>query len=459
MSERLGLWEGYGVEVEMMIVDAGRLDVRPVADRLFEAMGWAPEAGEPEAERGDDASPAEGPLAVPGDGRRDGEEASVAAASDLEVEGIGWSNEVALHVLELKTPGPAEALEGLAARFQESVRAAGEALEGLGCRLLPGGAHPWMYPADEFWIWPHEYTDVYRAYDRIFSCRGHGWANLQSAHLNLPFRGDEEFGRLHEAVRLVLPLMPALAASSPILEGAVGPALDNRLLTYRDNSRRVPSVTGDVVPEPAATEAEYRERILEPIYRDLEAHDPDGLLRHEWVNSRGAIARFGRGSIEIRVLDAQECPRMDLTVLAAVAAAVRRAAEVLDAEPDAAADAAQPTLVELMERTTRHARAGRIDAGTGPLYQRVLDLPGVPRRAGDVWEALLEETLLAEGAPEEWRGPAEVLLEEGTLAERILAALGLGWPRDAGERPGREPLREVYSGLADALAAGEPFRP
>jgi hypothetical protein len=32
------------------------------------------------------------------------------------------------------------------------------------------------------------------------------------------------------------------------------------------------------------------------------------VLRHEWVNARGAIARFDRSAIEIRVLDVAECP-------------------------------------------------------------------------------------------------------------------------------------------------------
>jgi hypothetical protein len=33
----LGLFEGFGIELEYMIVDAGTLDVRPIADRLIEA--------------------------------------------------------------------------------------------------------------------------------------------------------------------------------------------------------------------------------------------------------------------------------------------------------------------------------------------------------------------------------------------------------------------------------------
>ena len=34
-----------------------------------------------------------------------------------------------------------------------------------------------------------------------------------------------------------------------------------------------------------------------------------------WVNSRGATARFDRGTIEIRLLDIQECPAADLAII------------------------------------------------------------------------------------------------------------------------------------------------
>ena len=46
--------------------------------------------------------------------------------------------------------------------------------------------------------------------------------------------------------------------------------------------------------------AAYERDILQRIYSDLEPLDPEGVLRHEWVNARGAIARFDRGTVEIR---------------------------------------------------------------------------------------------------------------------------------------------------------------
>ena len=210
-------------------------------------------------------------------------------------------------MIELKTNGPAPRLSGLAERFAGEVEQIDALLAPLGARLMPTAMHPWMDPTREFRLWPHGGRQIYQAFDRIFDCRGHGWANLQSTHLNLPFANDEEFGRLHAAVRAILPLLPALAASSPFVEGRHPGILDARLDFYRTNARRVPSVTGQVIPEPVFTRSGY-EALLETIYADLAPLDPAGTLRHEWVNARGCIARFDRMALEIRLLDVQECP-------------------------------------------------------------------------------------------------------------------------------------------------------
>src|SRR5690606_23982103 len=144
-----------------------------------------------------------------------------------------------------------------------------------------------------------------------------------SAHLNLPFADDEEFARLHAAIRLLLPILPGLAASSPAMDGIPTGIADNRLVAYRSNCAKIPSITGDVVPETYRSMDEYQERLLARIYADLAPHDPDGILRHEWVNARGAIARFERMAIEIRVLDVQECPAADVAFAAAIIGTLR----------------------------------------------------------------------------------------------------------------------------------------
>lgn len=411
----LGLWQGVGVEVEYMIVDAPSLDVRPIADLLLASV--AGEEGASEVSRGP----------------------------------VSWSNELALHVIEFKTDGPAESFAGLADRFQRSVEEASHHLAPLGARLLPGGMHPWMDPARELRLWPHEYNEVYRAFDRIFGCAGHGWANLQSTHVNLPYRGDDEFFRLHEAIRMVLPLIPALAASSPVFDGSRGPALDNRLLAYRGNAKSIPSVSGRVVPERVRSQAEYRRNVLGRVYEDLRPSDPEGVLRHEWVNARGAIARMERGSIEVRVIDSQESARADVAVAAAVFHAVRFLVEGGLRDPESARDVDMDTLTDVLERTIWQGERAFVE----PLeYRAVLGMEGrAAPTAAEVWRHLIEVGAQTDPAAHEWAEALDTIVEQGPLARRILESLGEGG--SAGKA--RERLAAVYERLAECISRGDIF--
>ena len=148
----LHLFDAHGVEVEYMLVDAETLDVAPAADELLEA--------------------AAGKL-----------------VDVFENGDVAWNNELALHVLELNCNGPRRSLAGLGRAFADNVVLANSKLDSGGRRLMGTAMHPWMDPEDVV-LWPHGAHDVYDAFDRIFSCKGHGWANLQSMQINLPFAGD-----------------------------------------------------------------------------------------------------------------------------------------------------------------------------------------------------------------------------------------------------------------------------
>jgi hypothetical protein len=392
---------------------------------------------------------------------------------DYEGEKIAWSNELVLHVIELKTNGPASSLDRLPELFQSDVRRINSILRSRHARLMPTAMHPWMDPATETHLWPHDYSAVYEAFDRIFGCSGHGWSNLQSMHINLPFGNDEEFGRLHAAIRLLLPILPALAASSPIVEGRVTGLLDTRLEFYRNNSKRVPAVAGAVIPERAETRAAYEREILGKVYEGLAPFDPDGILRYEWANARGAIARFDRDAIEIRVLDIQECPRADLAIAAAIVAALRAILEERWAPLARVRAWPGEPLASLFRSTLRAADTTSIeDAG----YLALFGLNRSPATTGELWGHLLRETLLSGGDAELWREPLETVLREGPLARRILTRLGRVRARSAGSVPSgggsvwpfgaageggdavsRDEITSVYRELCDCLAQGTLF--
>lgn len=402
----LHLFEGYGIELEYMLIEGTTARIAPVADALLREASGSP---------------------VP--------------TSDHEDGDLAWSNELVQHVIELKTNGPAPRLQGLAEVFQDGVRRINGLLAPRGVRLSGGAMHPFMDPRTETVLWPHETTEVYHAYDRIFGCSGHGWSNLQSMHINLPFADDGEFARLHLAVRAALPLLPCLAASSPFADGLAPGPLDLRMQAYARNSARIPSMAGRVVPEPVTSRAQYEAEVLGRLYADLAPHDPEGLLRHEFANARGAIARFDRMAIEIRILDLQEHPAADLGVAGAVVALVRALAEERWAPLTQLAALDTEALAVGLERSVV---AGEEVTFEDPALLRALGRTPAERRGGTLWSELLDE-LQPEVDPA-CADALSLILREGTLATRML--------RRAGPQPSPEALRELVLELADCLDEG-----
>jgi gamma-glutamyl:cysteine ligase YbdK (ATP-grasp superfamily) len=406
------LFEVYGIEIESMLVDATTFDVSPKADLVLRSA---------EAQRRGVAAAQCEWTGDFGDGR------------------IEWSNELVNHVVEFKTAVPERDLAGLAEAFRASQRRCDALARAHGARLVPGAMHPWMDPRRETHLWRHDNQEVYSAYDRLFDCKRHGWSNLQSVHLNLPFANDDEFARLMAAVRVVLPLVPALAAGSPFVEGRLTGLLDNRLEVYRTNSAKVGAMTGAVIPEQAFDRDTYRRVVFDAIDAQLAALGADEILFGvEWTNARGAIARFDRMAIEIRLIDAQECAAADVAVAAAVAALVRGLVEERWSSAAQQRAFGGEALLGLLVDATACGRKAVVPPGFAALF-------GAER-------ATTASDLLRSCVPQVFRGPAEleeplrIALEVGTLSERLVAALG---PRPAAEQP-----RRVLAGLLERLANG-----
>lgn len=405
------LFDAFGIEMEYMLVDAQSLNVRPVADQLLESMAGVP-------------------------------------TGDVEVGPITWSNELALHVIELKTTDPAKSLLWLPNLFENAIAELKDHLTPLGLRLLPTAMHPWMDPTQETKLWPHEYSDVYQTYDRIFNCRQHGWSNVQSVHLNLPFSGDEEFAKLHAAVRILSPLLPALAASSPVIEGAYTGFLDSRMEHYARHCEQVPTLTGRLIPEPIYTEASYRKEIFESIRSDMLPHDPQGVMQVEFLNARGAIARFDRGSIELRLMDVQEYPAADVAICAGVTAVLRAMCQEKWSSWSAQQTHSTESLVQILASTSRDAERATIEDAAFLAHFGVSKSKISARR---LWAKILSEVRSSDTSLDGLFAPLEVILESGSLASRIQHALGPDFSK--------ERLFDVYRELADCLVRWESFQP
>lgn len=408
--EPLHLFEGYGIEMEYMLVNESSLAVYPAVDKLLTKVA----------------------------GR---------LTEDFERDDIAWSNELVLHVLELKTNGPASNLTGLAEKFQENVAYINNLLTTERAMLMPTGAHPLMNPDTETKLWPHGCRDIYNAFNKIFDCRGHGWSNLQSTHLNLPFATDTEFAVLHTAIRLLLPIMPALSASTPIMGGKLTGMQDTRLQYYLTNQVKIPSITGHVVPEAVFSRADYEENVLKRIYADIAPYDPNKVLQFEWLNSRGAIARFDRNAIEIRILDIQECPRADLGLIALIVSTLHAITDERWADFTSQAEWSEQELSKIWRDVIQTGQATVIN---NPEYLRVLGFAGSSATVGELWQHIYMDVFNEYDEYEPGlKQSIEWILEKGSLSERIT--------RRVKHNCSAGMIHEVYSELADCLAKGQLF--
>ncbi len=402
------LFEVYGIELEYMLVQRSNLKVNPIVDKLLTKKNGS-------------------------------------LTTDVENGKIEWSNELVSHVVEMKTNGPTDDIDHLAALFAENVQEMNQLLEDFDTCLLPTAAHPFMDPDTETRLWQHHYSKIYALYNKIFDCKGHGWSNVQSMHINLPFFDDAEFEKLHAAVRILLPIIPGLAASSPVLDGEFTGYKDARMHYYKSNQKEIPHMTGKVIPEQVFNKADYYKTIFEPITEAIKPFDTEKILDHHFLNSRGAISRFDRNAIEIRVIDIQENPSADI----AIAAFIIEALKLLVSEELISLNDQktwhEDELFQIFDEVIKNAENTLI---TDKKYLAIFDLD----RDCDVraiWKKVYE--LVGGKLTEDQQNHIEFLIQNGSLSTRILKALRSDFAQGN--------IKKVYARLAECLQENRMFRP
>jgi len=396
-----------GLEIEYMLVDKESLTVQPKSDLILKHLAGA-EVNE----------------AILGD--------------------IALSNELVMHVIELKNNGPKPPDEQIANQFHQAIIQLQPILDEYQLLLLPTAAHPWMDPLVETKRWPHGNKDIYQQYDKIFDCRGHGWANLQSMHVNMPFNNDAEFCQLHNSIRILLPLLPALAASSPFLSGNRTPFLDSRLDFYGKNQQKIPSITGEIIPDFISSKAQYEAEILKPMYQDIKEYDPKGFLQYEWLNSRGAIPKFEYNAIEIRILDSQECVIADIAIAKAIHAILKNWYEKDFKIPF---EKTYPTenLRAIFDKAIKYGLNVCIDD------HKLLEQFGVLNKQSmnirDLWTFLIEQ--ISHNLDHKSQLALEHILKNGNLSERLINACRNDFSKDK--------LKFIYRQLGECLVTNQQF--
>lgn len=408
MKKKYHLFEVYGIELEYMLVKNHSLKVAAKVDALLTKKA--------------------GTL-----------------TADIENGDIAWSNELVAHVVELKTNGPTDNTDDLSEKFHANILEINRLLQPLDLQLLGTAAHPLMQPDTDTQLWKHSYSEVYALYNTIFNCKGHGWSNLQSTHLNLPFYDDTEFEKLHAAIRVLLPLLPGLCASSPILEGKITGFKDTRLAYYKTNQKEIPELTGLVIPEACFSKAEYRATIFEPIKRAIQPYDKDKILDQHFLNSRGAIARFDRNAIEIRLMDIQECPKADIAICALVIAVLKALVNESFCSLEAQKLWTKEDLFDILDDAITYAEDSQIKNLD---YLHIFGLKATSN-INQVWNHLYQS--VKPNLHASHYAAIEVILEQGTLATRLLHALG--------EASSEQQMIAIYQRLQACLQSNTMFQP
>jgi gamma-glutamyl:cysteine ligase YbdK (ATP-grasp superfamily) len=408
MGKKYHLFEVYGIELEYMLVSTDTFKVTPIVDLLLTKKNGS-------------------------------------LTSDIENGKIAWSNELVAHVLELKTNGPTNDLNNLPENFHANVVEINALLKEFKVQLMPTASHPLMNPDTDTQLWKHSYSEVYALYNRIFNCKGHGWSNVQSTHINLPFFNDEEFEKLHAAVRIILPLIPGLCASSPILEGKNTGFKDTRLKYYKTNQKEIPEMTGKVIPENVFTKKEYHQTIFEPIQKAIKPFDTENILDHHFLNSRGAISRFDRNAIEIRLIDIQECPKADIAVCVLIIEVLKLLVNESLVSLEHQKKWEKEPLFDILNDAIKNSENSVI---TNLDYLKLFGLKEAINQQ-NVWKHLFN---LVKGTINESHLEAlNTILTQGTLATRILKAIDTDFSEAN--------IKKVYTNLGVCLQKNEVFNP
>jgi gamma-glutamyl:cysteine ligase YbdK (ATP-grasp superfamily) len=353
--------------------------------------------------------------------------------NNISRSGFIFGKELQKHVVEFKAATPFRSPICFEETMQKAVDEITNVLDRFGAQLLGTGMHPTL-GLNETRVWDHRDKHIYEALDHIFNLKQHGWLNIQSFQLNLPYLNEEEGVKLYNILVNILPYIVAISASSPIYESKFGEFLDNRLHFYWINQTKIPSITGSIIPKPIDSFETYRNLTIQRYSADLmKINAPISLINKDWINSRGAIFRFDRRTIEIRIMDEQECIKADVALSCFIRALIRGLMQNIDLE------ISHPTLIKdlrLMMKDGLNAKVNHFESTT----------------ARDMCRYLL--SIAYENASKEERSYLKIIkkkIEDGSLAENIVRHIR----RRAQKTDLSEAILSVYSTLALKLRTNE----
>ena len=270
-----------------------------------------------------------------------------------------------MHKLVLCLKEPASSFVGLDKAFHSNILRVLNELKSHGAKLLAGAVHPWI--------------DV---------------MNFKGMQLHLPFRTEEDVRHLHSSLRILIPIIPAIAAASPFSKGDRTGFLDYRMHL---GSSTVPQIP-DVKPTPEV---------------------------------------FGSTSYEIKAADSQECPKADLAIAESIFITARGLAAGKWNTRKFYETFSTNDLFAILVACIKSGEDAMIDNLS---YLRCFGLKK-PVLAKELWEKIFEELL---NKKMHFYETFSEILKHGTLAKRLLKAY-----KKVGS------LKPIYEELSKALETNQ----
>ena len=332
--------------------------------------------------------------------------------NEFRYGGVNVSKELQKHVIELVPATPHTSLASMERQLYGGLMRFCQATSGR-YTMLGLGMHPFLTLDQTAW-WDHEDLEIYEEYDRLFCLRQHGWLNIQALQVNVHYDSEEGMVEMFNRLRSFIPFLVAVTASSPMVEGRLTGAMDNRLLYYRQNQKRVPLICNNIIPERLGSMKQHDD-ILGSIYAGLRGIGGHELCR-EWIDSRGVVIRPHRECLELKACDEQECLRSDMAVTAFVLSLLRADLELEDDHD---------SLLDMNEAAIR--------GGTASCRPELLRL----------YDAAFEAATCEERS---YLPIVRKRIEEGSVAEIVTERMADG-----------EDALELFRGLASCLSENRPL--
>jgi hypothetical protein len=114
----------------------------------------------------------------------------------VEQPSFTFGKEMQLHVMEVKATFPFKSPIQFEETMQNAVSTLNQIVKKQGALLLGTGMNPMLQLKDTA-VWPHYHRKIYQEYGKIFNLNQHGWLNIQSFHLNLPFQKEADGIQIH----------------------------------------------------------------------------------------------------------------------------------------------------------------------------------------------------------------------------------------------------------------------